>query len=110
MTELGHHLRDWRKFRKMTQAQLASAIGIDRPYLSKIECGKKDYLQYIIERIAIVLNCSVGDLIDRNPNNVKKYFDIAEESKAFIFDDLTLVTMPEKRGPKKSVRTAVGKK
>ena len=110
MTEPGHHLRDWRKFRKLTQVQLGAAIGKDRSYLSKIECGKEDYLQYIVERIAIVLDCSVGDLIDRDPNDMRNYFSVAEECKKFNFDNLKPVLMPEKRGSKKSARKTPGKK
>ena len=38
--DFGSHLRNLRKERRMTQQQLADAVGIDFTYLSKVENGR----------------------------------------------------------------------
>lgn len=62
-----HYIKEWRKFRQLTQEQLAERVGIDKSYLSKIENGKKRYDQPFLEAAAEALRCAPGDLIIRNP-------------------------------------------
>lgn len=62
-----HHIKEWRKFRQLTQEQLADRIGIDKSYLSKIENGKKRYDQPFLEAAAQALRCEPADLLIRNP-------------------------------------------
>lgn len=51
-----------RKFRCMTQADLAKASGISRPYLTEIETGKKDGSVRALKALAEALNVGVGQL------------------------------------------------
>lgn len=51
-----------RKHRGMTQADLAQASGISRPYLTEIETGKKDGSVRALKALADALNVSVGNL------------------------------------------------
>lgn len=60
-------IKQWRKFRKMTQADLAEATGMSNGNLSNIENGKQPYIQDHLEAIAAILRCEVIDLILRNP-------------------------------------------
>jgi transcriptional regulator with XRE-family HTH domain len=62
-----HYIKEWRKFRGLTQEQLAERVGIDKSYLSKIENGKKRYDQPFLEAAAEALRCEPGDLIVRDP-------------------------------------------
>ena len=64
-----HFIREWRKFRGLTQVQLAERIGIDKTYLSKIEGGKRRYDQPFLEAAAEVLRCAPADLIMRDPTD-----------------------------------------
>jgi transcriptional regulator with XRE-family HTH domain len=64
-----HHIKAWRKFRGLTQVQLAERIGIDRSYLSQIESGKRRYDQPFLEAAAEALGCEVADLIVRDPTD-----------------------------------------
>ncbi|MEM8833442.1 MAG: helix-turn-helix transcriptional regulator [Pseudomonadota bacterium] len=48
-----------RKFRGMTQADLADAAGISRPYLTEIETGKKDGSVRALKAIAGALDVSL---------------------------------------------------
>lgn len=68
MLKKRHYIREWRKYRKLTQEQLAERIGVDRTYVSKIETGKKRYDQFFLEAVATELNCDVADLISRDPH------------------------------------------
>ena len=51
-----------RKYRDLTQAELANEAGISRPYLTEIETGKKDGSIRAIKAIAEALEVSVGTL------------------------------------------------
>lgn len=48
-----------RKYRGMTQADLADAAGISRPYLTEIETGKKDGSIRALKSIAGALDVSL---------------------------------------------------
>ncbi len=49
-----------RKYRGMTQAELAEAASISRPYLTEIETGKKDGSIRAMRSLADALRVSVG--------------------------------------------------
>lgn len=49
-----------RKYRGMTQADLADAADISRPYLTEIETGKKDGSIRAMRSLADALGVSVG--------------------------------------------------
>ncbi len=57
-----HPLKILRKYRSMTQAELAKESGISRPYLTEIETGKKDGSLRAMKALAEALNVNVGDL------------------------------------------------
>ncbi len=57
-----HPVKIIRKFRQMTQADLADASGISRPYLTEIETRKKDGSLRAMKAIAGALDVTVGDL------------------------------------------------
>ena len=101
MARLGHFLWEWRNYRKLTQEQLALIIGISRSYLSKLETGDTDYLQYIIERIAIALDCEVSELIGRSPYDADFLLGVREEAAKFDYENQKPIRFPEKRGVKK---------
>jgi len=63
-----HYIKAWRKHRGMTQADLATAIGIARSYLTKIERGDRRYDQPFLEAAAEALGCTAADLISRDPS------------------------------------------
>lgn len=57
-----HPIKIIRKYRELTQADLAEASGISRPYLTEIETGKKDGSIRAIKAIADALEVRIGDL------------------------------------------------
>ncbi len=48
-----------RKYREMTQDDLAQAAGLSRPYLTEIETGRKDGSIRSLKNIAAALNVSL---------------------------------------------------
>lgn len=76
MARQRHFIREWRKFRDLTQDQLAERIGINRAYLSKIESGKRRYDQPFLEAAAEVLRCDVADLLIRDPTDPEGIWSI----------------------------------
>ena len=55
-----HPIKILRKYRGMTQAELAEAADISRPYLTEIETGKKDGSIRAMRGLAEALDVPVG--------------------------------------------------
>ena len=53
----------WRKYRNMSQAELAGAIGKTQPYVAQIETGKRDGSVAVYKSIAAVLHVDLDDLV-----------------------------------------------
>ena len=62
-----HFLREWRKFRRLTQAVAADRLELDQSSLSRIERGEVPYDQDFLEKAAFAYQCEPADLIMRNP-------------------------------------------
>lgn len=62
-----HFIRAWRKFRGLTQAQLAHRVGLDVTYVSKIESGNRRFDETFLHAAADALQCTLADLIMRDP-------------------------------------------
>lgn len=60
-------LREWRKFRKLTQEQVADRTGIDQSTVQRIEAGKLPYNEETLQRFAHAFGCDVADLFTINP-------------------------------------------
>ncbi len=57
-----HPVKIIRKYREMTQSELAEKSGISRPYLTEIETGKKDGSMRALKALAGALDVNVADL------------------------------------------------
>jgi transcriptional regulator with XRE-family HTH domain len=62
-----HYIREWRKYRHLTQDRLAERIGKTHGAISQVERGITDYTQEMLEALADALNCEPGDLLLRDP-------------------------------------------
>ena len=65
-TALGQRIKELRKAKKLTQAQLSEAIGMETTNLCKLENGGQLPKEENIEKIASVLEVSIKDLFDFN--------------------------------------------
>lgn len=62
-----HFLKAWREHRGLDQEKAAERLGLSRTQLSKIENMKSPYSQGLLETAAEAYNCTVADLLMRNP-------------------------------------------
>jgi transcriptional regulator with XRE-family HTH domain len=69
-TKHPNHLRAWREFRKMTQEQLAEAIGTTAPVVSLLESGDRSLSLKWLLRLAPALRTTPGILLDHDPNTL----------------------------------------
>jgi ribosome-binding protein aMBF1 (putative translation factor) len=59
----GERLRELRKSRNMTQLRMSVDFGIDRSFISDVECGKKSISLSLLEVIALGLEIRLSDLL-----------------------------------------------
>ncbi len=63
-----HFLRAWRKYRGLTQEQLADRIGMSGSNISLLESGKQNYTQRILEELALALGTTPASLLTDHPD------------------------------------------
>jgi transcriptional regulator with XRE-family HTH domain len=63
-----HFIREWRLYRGMTQETLAEMVGTSEASISRVEAGRQNYTQPMVERIADALKTDPGTLLGRNPS------------------------------------------
>ncbi len=74
-------IREWRRFRKLSQSKLGFRMGISREYVSLVENGKRRYDQVFLEAAAEALNCSIADLITRDPTKPEPIWSVWDKIK-----------------------------
>jgi transcriptional regulator with XRE-family HTH domain len=62
-------LRAWREHRRMTQAQLAEAVGTTGAVISLLESGQRGLGDKWLRRLAPVLGASPGHLLEIDPDD-----------------------------------------
>jgi transcriptional regulator with XRE-family HTH domain len=62
-------LREWRKYRGLTQQELADRAGMTNTAVSHLERGAKGYTQGSLEALARALECEPADLLARDPSS-----------------------------------------
>ena len=62
LIETDSTLREWRKFRGMTQVDLAGASGLTQAAIAQIETGKRNPTVDTARKFADALNCDIDDL------------------------------------------------
>lgn len=77
-----HYIRQWRKFRGLTQEQLEGRIEKKGGTLSKLENYKIDYTQEHLESLAHALRCTPRDLLAPPPNELDNFRKACLEAEA----------------------------
>jgi transcriptional regulator with XRE-family HTH domain len=62
-----HYVKEWRKYRGLSQDAFADRVGMSKATLSRIENGIIPYGQGFLETCAEILECTTGDLTERSP-------------------------------------------
>lgn len=78
-SELGENIRNYRKLRFMTQAQLAERIGMSQSTVGMYETGRREPDMDQIEAIADALNVSMRDLLPEGRNEISKDLQMSPE-------------------------------
>lgn len=70
-------LQAWRKFRDMTQDELAEAVGTTKAVISLLESGQRPLSAKWLRKLAPVLKTTPGHLLDHDPAEMSAdIFDI----------------------------------
>jgi transcriptional regulator with XRE-family HTH domain len=62
-----HYLKEWRKFRGMTQQELADALETSKSVISDMERGELQLSPKWLRRIAPILETQPGHILDHDP-------------------------------------------
>lgn len=65
-----HFLKEWRKHRKLTQEQLAEAVGTSKSQISELERYNLQLSPKWLQRLAPVLGVQPGHIIDHDPDEL----------------------------------------
>lgn len=65
-----NYLKAWREFRKMTQQELAEAVGTDKGVISLLESGNRGLSDKWLRRLAPILETTPGHLLDHDPEDL----------------------------------------
>ena len=60
--DIGHWIMVRRAMLRMSQARLASAIGVDQSYISLIERNERPLTDELLQKVAAALGCKPEDL------------------------------------------------
>lgn len=62
-----HYIKEWRNFRDLSQEQVGERLGVGPSHISQIELNTINYTRETLNAIAVVLGCTPGELLDRDP-------------------------------------------
>lgn len=74
-------IRQWRDARKLSQEVLAERIGVSHATISRIETGKQDYNQTLLELLAEELGTDPVSLLIRDPSDPDAIWSIWDQAK-----------------------------
>jgi transcriptional regulator with XRE-family HTH domain len=76
-------LRAWRTFRRLTQAQLAEAVGTSAEQINHLENRKRGLTHKWLVKLAVALDTSPGFILDHDPHEMSAdLFDIWNRGNA----------------------------
>lgn len=65
-----NHLKAWRDFRKLTQAELADKVNTNANMIGYLESGERGLSAKWLRRLADAMEITPGHLLDHNPNDM----------------------------------------
>ncbi len=65
-----NHLKAWREYRGLTQADLASEVGTNANMISYLESGERGLSAKWLRRLADALKITPGHLLDHDPRDL----------------------------------------
>lgn len=67
-----NHLRAWREFRKMSQPELADAVGTSHQVIGYLERGRTQLSAKWLRKLAPALKATPGLLLDHDPHTLDR--------------------------------------
>lgn len=67
-----NHLKAWREYRELTQAELAEAVGTNANMIGYLEAGERSLSLKWLRKLAPALDTNVGMLAQYNPHDIDK--------------------------------------
>lgn len=82
-----NHLRAWRKFRGLTQEQLAEKIGTSKAVIGHLETGRNGLSDKWLTKLAPALQTTSGYLLEHDPESLPTdvldvWRDVPEDRRA----------------------------
>lgn len=74
-------IKEWRKFRNLTQEALAERVGMVVSNIAQLEQGRQGYSQAGLEAIADALRCDAGQLLTVDPTKDDAIWSIWDNAK-----------------------------
>lgn len=74
-------IKEWRKYRGLTQEQLADRVDMAVSNIAQLEQGRQGYSQAGLEAIAEALQCDVGQLLTIDPSKDDAIWSIWEQAR-----------------------------
>jgi transcriptional regulator with XRE-family HTH domain len=74
-------IRQWRKSKNLTLETVADRIGVSHATLSRIERGKQDYNQTLLELLAEEFGTDPVSLLIRNPTDPEGIWSVWDQAK-----------------------------
>ena len=76
-------IRQWRKYRSQTLAEVADLVHVSHATISRIETGSQPYSQPILEGIADALDTDAASLLSRDPSDHEAIWSIWDRAASF---------------------------
>lgn len=76
-----HFIKQWRKYRRLTQEKLGERVDMTASSISQIETGKQGWTDATLYALADALSCAPGDLLMRNPLDTEAPWSLWERLK-----------------------------
>jgi transcriptional regulator with XRE-family HTH domain len=76
-------IRQWRKHRGQTLAEVADLVNVSHATISRIETGSQPYSQPILEGIADALDTDPASLLSRDPTDHEAIWSIWDKAQPF---------------------------
>lgn len=104
-----HFIKEWRKYRRLTQEVLAEKAGMTAGAISQLESGIINYTQPSLEALANALGCTPADLLGREPGTETKRTPDELLHEALVASGLTDHWIDLAFGAIDGLKTAMGK-
>lgn len=75
------YFRQWRKYRALTQQQLANRLDTTKTTISEYERGKRGYTQDFLEALAEALQTDPVSLLSRDPVSSETLWSVWDHAK-----------------------------